>query len=73
MLAYSYYSLLIISLTLKNGIVPSQLKIAKILPIFKGGDPLSVDNYKPITLLNNFLKSTRKNYVYKDDPFPGTQ
>jgi Reverse transcriptase (RNA-dependent DNA polymerase) len=50
----------IFNLSIMNGIVPKQLKIAKVVPIFKGGDPLCVDNYRPISLLNNFSKVLEK-------------
>jgi hypothetical protein len=50
----------VFNLSIKNGVVPVQLKIAKIVPIFKGGDSLSVDNYRPISLLNNFSKVLEK-------------
>lgn len=43
-----------------EGIVPSQLKIAKIIPIFKAGDPLLMDNYRPISLLSTFSKILEK-------------
>jgi hypothetical protein len=50
----------VINLSFKNGIVPSQMKIAKVVPIFKGGDPLLTDNYRPISLLSNFSKILEK-------------
>ena len=42
------------------GIVPSQLKIAKVVPIFKSGGKDSMDNYRPISLLNCFSKIIEK-------------
>ena len=30
--------------------VPLQLKTAKIIPVFKSGDPHCLDNYRPISL-----------------------
>ena len=40
--------------------IPSQLKIAKVVPIFKSGDSLNMDNYRPISLLNVFSKILEK-------------
>ena len=50
----------IFNLSLKNGIVPSQMKIAKIVPIFKSGDRTSMDNYRPISLMSCFSKILEK-------------
>ena len=41
----------IYNLCLIKGIVPDQMKIAKIIPIFKGGNPEEVGNYRPVSLL----------------------
>jgi hypothetical protein len=46
----------IFSLSLSTGIVPTQLKIAKVIPVFKSGDRTAMDNYCPISLLNTFSK-----------------
>jgi hypothetical protein len=50
----------IILLSFVNGIVPSQLKIAKVIPVFKSGDRRLVENYRPISLLNVFSKVFEK-------------
>jgi retron-type reverse transcriptase len=50
----------IFNLSFLNGVVPYQLKIAKVVPIFKSGDPMLVDNYRPISLLCNFSKVLEK-------------
>ena len=51
---------LIFSKSYETGDVPNQLKIAKIIPIFKSGSPTSMDNYRPIALLNAFSKILEK-------------
>jgi hypothetical protein len=53
----------VFSLSLSQGIVPIQLKIAKVIPIFKSGDNQLMDNYRPISLLNNFSRILRKKIV----------
>ncbi len=50
----------IFKLSFSQGVVPSQLKIAKVIPIFKNGDKLNMDNYRPISLLNTFSKILEK-------------
>jgi len=44
----------IFNLSFKNGLVPNQLKVAKIVPLYKSGDSSSTDNYRPIALLPIF-------------------
>ena len=50
----------IFSLSFISGDIPSQLKTAKIIPIFKSGDSSSLDNYRPIALLSVFSKIMEK-------------
>ena len=50
----------IFTLSFNTGIVPSQFKIAKVIPIFKSGDKSSMDNYRPISLLSTFSKILEK-------------
>ena len=50
----------ILNLSLKNGTVPLQFKIAKVIPIHKTGDKSVMDNYRPISLLSTFSKIMEK-------------
>ncbi len=50
----------IINLSFQMGVFPSQCKIAKVVPIFKSGDPRNPNNYRPIALLCNFSKVIEK-------------
>ena len=50
----------IFKLSFKEGVVPAQLKIAKVVPIFKAGDKSLMDNYCPISLLGAFSKNLEK-------------
>ena len=47
---------IIINQTLKTGIFPGKLKIAKVLPLFKKGDKTVFTNYRPISLLSSISK-----------------
>ena len=57
---------------LDHGCFPSDLKIAKVIPIHKSGDTNVMQNYRPISLLTNFAKifeniiyTRLQNYFYK--------
>ena len=50
----------IMNLSFSNGIVPDDMKIAKIIPIFKSGNHSSFNNYRPISLLPAFSKIMEK-------------
>lgn len=41
----------IINACFQQGIVPDSLKLAKVVPIFKSGDPSHPNNYRPISIL----------------------
>ena len=38
------------------GIVPDRIKIAKVIPVYKKGDPEASDNYRPVSVLSGFSK-----------------
>ena len=46
----------IFQLSLKNGIFPENLKIARVTPIFKAGEKSLLTNYRPISVLPCFSK-----------------
>ena len=46
--------------SLKSGVFPSELKLARVVPIFKSGDPSLLTNYRPISVLSFFSKIFEK-------------
>ena len=46
----------IFNISFLTGSVPSNLKIAKVTPVFKSGDPEDIHNYRPISVLPCFSK-----------------
>ena len=46
----------IINSSLNTGIVPFELKIAKIIPLFKSNNPYTLNNYRPISILPTISK-----------------
>ena len=44
------------NLSLENGIFPEKMKIAKVIPLFKNGDPENITDYRPISVLPCFSK-----------------
>jgi Reverse transcriptase (RNA-dependent DNA polymerase) len=59
-LSISVPLLIIFKNSFHSGIIPSPLKISKIIPLFKSGDSASMDNYRPIAMLNVFSKIMEK-------------
>ena len=50
----------LINLSLETGFVPPELKLAKVVPIFKDGNCHEFTNYRPISLLSSFSKLFEK-------------
>ena len=48
------------NLSMTEGVFPSEMKIAKVLPLYKGDNPMIIDNYRPVSLLNIFSKVFEK-------------
>ena len=54
----------ICNVTFQTGVFPNQMKIAKVIPVFKAGDKCVFTNYRPISLLPQFSKILEKLYGY---------
>jgi hypothetical protein len=50
----------IFNLSLSQGVFPEKLKSCRVIPVFKSGDRLDVDNYRPISLLSSISKILEK-------------
>ena len=48
------------NLSISTGTFPSKLKTSRTIPIYKAGNPLSCDNYRPISLLSSLSKILEK-------------
>ena len=46
----------IINLSLNFGVVPQEIKIARVIPLFKSGDKSLFTNYRPVSVLPVFSK-----------------
>ena len=51
-------------MSLESGIFPDKLKIARVIPLFKAGDPANISNYRPISVLPSFSKMLER-IMYK--------
>ena len=48
------------NLSLENGIFPDSFKLASVIPIFKKGNSLECNNYRPISLTSSICKVMEK-------------
>jgi len=48
------------NLSISGGVFPDCLKVAKIVPVFKAGDPQLMNNYRPISILQTMSKIFEK-------------
>jgi hypothetical protein len=54
----------LINLSISEGIVPDELTMAKVKPLFKKNDRLKAENYRPVSILSIISKVLEK-AVYK--------
>ena len=50
----------LINESMTYGVFPCELKLARVVPIFKSGDPSLLTNYRPISVLSFFSKFYKK-------------
>ena len=50
----------LINLSFETGLFPDALKLTRIIPVFKNGDSLQCNNYRPISLTSNISKIMEK-------------
>ena len=50
----------LINSSFESGTFPEELKLAKVIPIFKSGDKQDISNYRPISILSFFSKVLEK-------------
>ncbi len=50
----------VINSSFKQGVFPQTLKLARVVPVHKGGSKTDVANYRPISLLSCFSKINEK-------------
>ena len=59
----------IFNLSFSSGIFPSEMKTAKVIPLFKSGDRSDFSNYRPISLLSQFSKVLEKLFNFRLEQF----
>ena len=46
----------VLNISITKGVFPDELKIARVIPLFKSGDPMLFSNYRPVSVLPIFSK-----------------
>lgn len=59
----------ICNLSFQMGVFPNDMKLTKVIPIYKNGDKHSMANYRPVSLLPQFSKILEKIFVKQSDSF----
>jgi hypothetical protein len=60
---------IIINKSLVNGVIPDNLKLAKIIPIYKAKERDQFTNYRPVSLLSSFSKHLEKVVLKRTNSF----
>ena len=47
-------------MSLENGMFSDKLRISRLIPLFKAGDPVNISNYRPMSVLPCFSKMLEK-------------
>ena len=56
----------IINFSLHSGVFPSELELARVVPIFEASDSSALTNYRPISVLTFFLlRCLKKSFITK--------
>ena len=50
----------VLNLSILNGVCPNEVKIAKVIPLYKNGDSMLINNYRPVSILPFFSKILEK-------------
>ena len=54
----------IINLSINSGVVPDQMKLAGVVPLFKPDDKRLFPNYRPVSVLQIFFQILRKDCLF---------
>jgi hypothetical protein len=46
----------VVNLSITQGFFPDSMKVAKVIPLYKSGDVMSISNYRPVSILPLFSK-----------------